>query len=202
MYGKLLIVVFVCVIAQPECPAQRPEHPKAAEGDLPTAVESPDVIAFRHMVAVQANEQQKTQFHQVTRTMQAAIAQVQRVRFAATTSAGAEELSRSTTALRDAIYDAQHENFVLLRSLSDTQEAELKKLTTKLRKTNAAVGRASDAINDEMTRRWPRPKRVAIESSTLEKELAAMRSDQRSLALEMGIKRAQFGADSAQPDNP
>ena len=189
------------VVVLPAQVQERPSKPAAPPEDLPTAVESPDVIAFRHMVAAQANEQQKAQFQVVGGTMDAARRQASRVKQAATTGAGAEELSRSTTALRDAIYDAQHENFLLLKSLSDTQEAELKKLTAKLRKANAAVGKLSDAIQDEMSRRWPDAKRVGAEVAALDKELAAMQSDQRNLAEEMGIKRPRPDDDAGHPDN-
>ncbi len=174
-----------------------PAKPTAPPPELPTAVESPDVIAFRHMVAAQANEQQKAQFREVARTMREAIAQATRLHAAATAGTDQEEISRSATAARDAVYDAQHENFVLLKSLSDLQEAELKKLTTKVRKANAQAGKASDLVNDELSRSRPDLHRIASASGTLEKDLKAMQSDQRSLAREMGIKGTHL--DDAEP---
>lgn len=71
--------------------------------------------------------------------------------------------------------------------MSDSQEAGLKNLTKKLTKSNAAVGKGTKAISQQLEQGTLTSEWLMNAAANLEKALVAFRSAQLNLGKQMGI---------------
>jgi hypothetical protein len=159
-----------------------------SSGGTTTPAEDPDLATFNHAVAVQASEEQTAQFNLMIESTKAAQRQAREVQNLSSKGSNAEDLTREATGLQDSIEEAQNQNRIFRRSLSDSQEAGLKNLTKKLTKSNSAVSKGAKAISQELDERTLSAERLVKSAANLEKALAEFQLDQLNLGKEMGIQ--------------
>ncbi len=157
-------------------------------GGTTTPSDDPDLATFKHAVAVQASEEQTAQFHLMIKSTQAAQQRARDVQDLSAKGSNAEDLTRKATGLQDSIEEAQNQNRIFRRSLSDSQEAGLKNLTKKLTKSDSAVSKGIKEISRQLDQSALTVERLVKAAANLEKALAEFQSDQLSLGKEMGIQ--------------
>lgn len=158
-----------------------------ASGGTTTPEEDPATATLKHAIAVQATREQIAQFPVMIKSTEAARQQAHDVQHLSSDASDALELTQKATGLQNWVAEAQNETRDFRRSLSDSQEAGLKRLTKKLTKADSAVGKGAQAISQQMEQGPLNPARLASAAATLEKALAGLQSDQLKLGKEMGI---------------
>ncbi len=150
--------------------------------------EDSDVATFKHAIAVQANEEQIGQFRLMMKSTEAARQQARDLQQLGSNANNSESLTTKATGLQDSVEEAQRENRAFRQSLSDSQEAGLKKLTKKLTKSDSAVTKDAKTISKQLEQRSLNSGRLVGSAANLEKALALFQSDQLNLGKEMGIQ--------------
>ena len=124
-------------------------NPTGTSGATTTPPEDPDMATFKHAIAVQATNPQITQFRLLIKSTEAARQQAADLQHASAEASDSEGLFSKANALQDSVEEAQSK-IAAFGGLSDSQEAGLKNLTKKLRKSNAAVSKDAKAIAQQL----------------------------------------------------
>jgi len=148
----------------------------------------PGLTDFKHAMAVQATPDQASQFQELAKSTEAARKQAQELLRLAGTADRTADFSRQTTALKDALEDAQDGNKYFVKSFSKSQQSGLKELTKKLEKADSEVAKQRKALDQEIGRAKSNSDAVASTADKLEKALAEFQTQQLSLGKEMGIQ--------------
>jgi len=185
--------VVVCAIVLLMSPytllAQRGGRGSGA-GRPPTGASSPapnsDMNDFNRAIAVQATPEQVAQFHELTKSTEAARKEAQSL------IQPAEDANRPGSSryadLSDAVDEAQSENQRFVRSFSAPQQSGLKPLTKKLSKSDSDVSKQSKALTQELGRSKIDSKKIANVVEELDKALTGFQAGQLDIGKEMGIQ--------------
>ncbi len=143
---------------------------------------------FNHAIAVQATPDQVSQFQTMAKSTEAARKQAQELLQLASKADRSADFTRQTTALKDALEDAQGGNKYFVKSFSKSQKAGLKELTKKLEKADSEVAKQRKALDQQVGRSKTDSAGIAGTADKLEKALEEFQSQQLGLAKEMGIQ--------------
>ena len=143
---------------------------------------------FNHALAVQATPDQASQFQTMAKSTEAARKQALDLLQLAAKADRTADFSRQTTALKDALEDAQGGNKYFVKSFSKSQKSGLKELTKKLEKADSEVARQRKALDQQLGRAKGESGAIASTADKLEKALAEFQARQLSLGKEMGIQ--------------
>ncbi len=143
---------------------------------------------FNHALAVQATPDQVTQFQTLAKSTAAARNQAQELLQLATKADRTADFSKQTTALKDALEDAQGGNKYFVKSFSKSQKSGLKELTKKLEKADSEVAKQRKALDQQLGRTKGESAAIAGTADKLEKALTEFQTQQLSLGKEMGIE--------------
>ena len=143
---------------------------------------------FNHALAVQATPDQVTQFQTLAKSTAAARKQAQELLQLAAKADRTADFSKQTTALKDALEDAQGGNKYFVKSFSKSQKSGLKELTKKLEKADSEVAKQRKALDQQLGRTKGESAAIAGTADKLEKALTEFQTQQLSLGKEMGIE--------------
>ncbi len=143
---------------------------------------------FNHALAVQATPDQASQFQTLAKSTAAARKQAQDLLQLAAKADRTADFSRQTSALKDALEDAQGGSKYFVKGLSKSQKSGLKELTKKLEKADSEVARQRKALDQQLGRAKSESAAIASTADKLEKALAGFQTQQLSLGKEMGIE--------------
>ena len=143
---------------------------------------------FNHALAVQATPDQVSQFQTLAKSTAAARKQAQDLLQLAAKADRTADFSRQTTALKDALEDAQGGNKYFVKSFSKSQKSGLKELTKKLEKADSEVAKQRKALDQQLGRTKGESVAIAGTADKLEKALTEFQTLQLSLGKEMGIE--------------
>lgn len=143
---------------------------------------------FNHALAVQATPDQVSQFQTLAKSTAAARKQAQDLLQLAAKADRTADFSRQTTALKDALEDAQGGNKYFVKSFSKSQKSGLKELTKKLEKADSEVAKQRKALDQQLGRTKGESVAIAGTADKLEKALTEFQTQQLSLGKEMGIE--------------
>jgi hypothetical protein len=143
---------------------------------------------FNHALAVQATPDQVSQFQALAKSTEAARKQAQELLTIASKANRMADFSQQTSALKDALEDAQGGTKYFVKGLSKSQKDGLKELTKKLEKADSEVAKHRKALDQQVGRAKTETAAVASTADKLEKALAEFQAQQLSLGKEMGIQ--------------
>ena len=143
---------------------------------------------FNHALAVQATPDQVSQFQTLAKSTAAARKQAQDLLQLAAKADRTADFSKQTTALKDALEDAQGGNKYFVKSFSKSQKSGLKELTKKLEKADSEVAKQRKALDQQLGRTKGESAAIAGTADKLEKALTEFQTQQLSLGKEMGIE--------------
>lgn len=143
---------------------------------------------FNHALAVQATPDQTSQFQALAKSTEAARKEAQELLQLAAKERNPANFSQQTSALKDAVDDAQGGNQHFVKSFSKSQKAGLKELTKKLEKADSEVAKQKKALDQQLARATSDAGVMASSADKLEKALTEFQAQQLSLAKEMGIQ--------------
>jgi hypothetical protein len=143
---------------------------------------------FNHALAVQATPDQVSQFQTMAKSTAAARKQAQDLLQLAAKANRVADFSKQTTALKDALEDAQGGNKYFVKSFSKSQKSGLKELTKKLEKADSEVAKQRKALDQQLGRTKGESAAIAGTADKLEKALTEFQTQQLSLGKEMGIE--------------
>jgi hypothetical protein len=154
----------------------------------PTGAVNPELATMTRAVAIQARPDQVGYFHSAIDSTDAALQQSRELQSLGAAAQSIPTTNAKSLQLRDAIDDVDHYNGRFLASFTRTQEAELKPLTKRLRKSYSIAAKEATAVQQRLE-----PGKVVLErlisaAANLEKALSDFRTDQVRLAREMGIQ--------------
>jgi len=154
--------------------------------------EKDDLKDFHHAMAVQATAQQTEEFRAIFKSTEAA-------------SRALEELARNSgktgdapvadpvTALRLELEKARNQTSHLLAGFSPEQKAGLKEITAKLMKAESELAEQQKTLETGSNAGPDAATSIAAHPEALRKALSDFRTEQESLAVEMGIILAEAG---------
>lgn len=143
---------------------------------------------FNHALAVQATPDQVSQFQALAKSTEAARKQAQELLMIASKANRMADFSQQTSALKDALEDAQGGTKYFVKGLSKSQKDGLKELTKKLEKADSEVAKHRKALDQQVGRAKTETTAVASTADKLEKALAEFQAQQLGLGKEMGIQ--------------
>jgi len=143
---------------------------------------------FNHALAVQATPDQTSQFQALAKSTEAARKEAHELLQLAAKERNPANFFRQTSALKDAVDDAQGGNQYFVKSFSKSQKAGLKELTKKLEKADSEVAKQKKALDQQRARATSDTGVMASSADKLEKALTEFQAQQLSLAKEMGIQ--------------
>jgi hypothetical protein len=143
---------------------------------------------FNRALAVQATPDQATQFQALAKSTEAARKQAEELLRLAEKANNMSDFSQQTSALKDAVEDAQGGNKYFVKSLSKSQKSGLKELTKKLEKADFEVAKQRKAMDQQLGRGKSESAAIASTADKLEKALTEFQAQQLSLGKEMGIQ--------------
>jgi predicted nucleic acid-binding Zn-ribbon protein len=143
---------------------------------------------FNHAMAVQATPDQVSQFQTMAKSTEAAKKQAQELLQLASKADRSADFTHQTTALKDALEDAQGGNKYFMKSFSKSQKAGLKDLTKKLEKADSDVAKQRKVLDQQVGQSKTDSAGIAGTADKLEKALEEFQSQQLGLAKEMGIQ--------------
>jgi hypothetical protein len=159
--------------------------PKAGAADTSDA----GLTDFNRALAVQATSDQTSHFPELTNSTETARKLAQELSRPAAKNDGATDLSRETTALKDAVEEAQGSNQDFVKSFTKSQKAGLKELTKKLEKADSEVAKQWKDLEKQLGAKAA-TEGIAGSADKLEKALEELQSQQTELGKEMGITPA------------
>ena len=139
-------------------------------------------------VAIQARPDQVGYFHSAITSTDAALQQSRELQTLGSAAQSIAIVNGKSLQLRDALDDVEHYNGRFIASFSKTQEAELRPLTKRLRKSYTFVAKELKTVQQLMEPGKVVPERLMSAAANLEKALSDFRTDQIRLAREMGIQ--------------
>lgn len=192
MSRRISLLLSLILFTVPAVMAQSGSHrgsSGASRGSSTTGQppEDPDLVGFKHDVAVQATDTQTAQFQSLAQSTEAARRKAHDLEQVTSTS-NPSTLGESATALRNAIDDAQRANRDFVNTFSDAQDAGLKKLTKKLSKSNSAVTKDASRLDAQLGKVPLDVHGLTNVAASLEKALTSLQTDQFALGKEMGIQ--------------
>ena len=156
--------------------------PGAGSGDTSDA----GLTDFNHALAVQATSDQASHFPDLTRNTETARKLAQD--FSGLKTESAIDFSRKSTALKNAVEEAQGGNQDFLKSFTKSQKAGLKELTKKLEKADSEVAKQWKEMERQLAGATAGGQGIAGAADKLEKALEEFQNQQISLGKEMGIQ--------------
>jgi hypothetical protein len=138
--------------------------------------------------AIQARPDQVGYFHSAIDSTDAALRQSRELQTLGPAAQSIPTTNSQSLQLRDALDDVEHYNGRFLASFSKTQDAELKPLTKRLRKSYTLAAKEAKAVQQRLEPGKVAAERLTIAAANLEKALSDFRTDQVRLAREMGIQ--------------
>ncbi len=150
--------------------------------------DNPDLAGFKHAVQVQATPYQVTEFQTARKNTTEAVKGTHDFAQLAAEATSSSDLISHTTAVDDAVDEAQKSNAEFVNMLSNSQIDGLKKLLKELKKSAEEVAKQHKAFGQETGRADGDPRRIASEADKLEKALTTFQTSQVNLAKEMGIQ--------------
>lgn len=163
----------------------KPPVPPAASEPSPN---DPAMETFNRAVAIQATPIQVGYFQAAIESTDIALQQSRELHGLEPGEINIPNMNARSLKLRDVVDDVEHYNAIFLASFSKMQEAELKPLTKRLRKSYPAVTREAKAVSQQLEPGKTSTQRLKSASANLEKALSDFRSDQIRLGREMGIQ--------------
>lgn len=143
---------------------------------------------FNRALAVQATPEQSSHFPEITKNAEAARKLAQELSQLSGKADGANEFSKKSTALKNAVEEAQGGNQDFVKSFTKSQKAGLKELAKKLEKADSEVAKQWKELERQLSGAEANNEAIAGEADKLEKALEEFRSQQISLGSEMGIQ--------------
>ncbi len=187
---SVLVCEFVLLVSPHVLLAQRGGHgvgagrpPAGASNPAPANSELKD---FNRAIALQATPDQEAQFHQLTKSTEAARKEAQNF-IQHAENANKPDPSRYSD-LNDAVEEARKNNLQFARSFSVPQQSGLKSLTKKLSKSDSDVSKQGKAFAEELERSPIDGKKMANIVEKLDKALTGFQSGQLDIGREMGIQ--------------
>jgi len=154
---------------------------------------------FNHALAVQATPDQTSQFQALARSTETARKQAQELLQLVAKASDSADFSYQTTALKDAVEDAQGGNQYFVNSFSKSQKAGLKQLMKKLERADSAVARQKKTLDQQLGHSRGDREGIASIADKLAKALSEFQEQQLSLGKEMGIQVARNMKGQARP---
>ena len=183
------LILLACALVPLAVIAQHGSHQGTTANNPPPAeppVESPDLTTFKHEVAVAATTAQAAQFHEMAQTMATARQHARALKQLSNPSDVSVAI-RQATALQDDVDEVRRANRKFVESFSDSQDAGLKPLTKRLIKSDAAVTKEGNRLDEQLDEIPVDTSRLASTAASLEKSLRTLQASQLRLAREMGI---------------
>lgn len=150
----------------------------------------PNLRDFSHALAVQATPDQAQQFEVLAKNTELARKQAQELVQLASKAKNSVDFSQQTSALKDAVEDAQGGNKYFVKSFTKSQKDGLKEVTKKLDKADSEVGKQRKILDQQVEHPKADSDGLASTADKLEKALADFQEQQLSLGKEMGIPAA------------
>jgi hypothetical protein len=189
-YSSTIVVVasFILSVAAWAQLPNRPHTGKPPAEPVPAGSSVPELDTVGRAVAIQARPDQVSYFQSAIESTDTALQQSRELQSLEPAAINIPNLNARSLKLRDALDNVEHYTGRFVASFSKTQEAELKKLTKKLRKSYAAVEREAASVSQQLEPGSTVPQRLNSAAANLEKSLSDYRSDQIRLGREMGIQ--------------
>ncbi len=184
------LLLGILVVTPPALLAQRRGSKPAQPAPTPLSKDQPhpgDLDGFTRKVALQATPDQLAQFQRLRASTQAARDDAKQV-MQYTAGADRSNLYHHAHPLTDAVDEALDDNERFLLSLSAEQQAGLKKISKKLRKSDSALDDHNKALSQSLDRGELDPEQIAALVGRLDKALSDFQTEQSRLAAEMGIQ--------------
>jgi uncharacterized phage infection (PIP) family protein YhgE len=188
----MLAVVTLLLLSAPCVLAQHGGHggggrgggaPRAGAADTSDA----GLTDFNRALALQANSDQSSHFPGLTQSTETA----RKLALDLSGLSGkATDLAGKTTALKEAVEEAQGSNQDFVKSFTKSQKAGLKELTKKLEKADSEVAKAWRDLEKQFGGAKAVTEGIAGAADRLEKTLEEFQSQQVELGKEMGITPA------------
>jgi chromosome segregation ATPase len=162
--------------------------PSGAKG--PGSQTDPDLLNNLHRaMAVQAFGDQPARFQSLAKSTENAKQETEALQQQASKPDSSIDYSPKATALARAIDEAQANNHDFLKSLSDSQRAELKDPVKKLEKADSDVTKEWKTLGQQLKRTKADDKRIADAAAKLAQALGKLHSEQLAIGAEMGLQR-------------
>ena len=182
---SLLLVSYVPALGQlPD----RPHTSKPSSEPTPSGTTSPELETFGRMMAIQAQPDQVNYFNSTIESTDKALRESRELQQLGPAATNVALVNEKSLQLRDVVDDLDHYNRRLLTSFTKVQEAELKKLSKKIRKSYSQVERDARKVADLMEPGKVVPSQLATGAANLEKTLSDFRTDLVRLGREMSIQ--------------
>jgi uncharacterized phage infection (PIP) family protein YhgE len=189
----MLAVVTLLLLSAPCMVAQHGGHggrgggaPRAGAADTSDA----GLTDFNRALALQANSDQSSHFPGLTQSTETARKLAQDLSGLNGKTDGAPDLAGKTSALKEAVEEAQGSNQDFVKSFTKSQKAGLKELTKKLEKADSEVAKAWRDLEKQSGGAKAVTEGIAGAADKLEKTLEEFQSQQVELGKEMGITPA------------
>ena len=157
--------------------------PRAGSGDTSDA----GLADFNRALAIQATSDQVSHFPGLTKSTETARKLAQDFSGLSGKADSATDFSRRTTALKEAVEEAQGSNQDFVKSFTKSQKAGLKELTKKLEKADSEVAKQWKDLEKQLGGAKAVSEGIAGTADKLEKALEEFQSQQIELGKEMGI---------------
>jgi hypothetical protein len=177
-----LIAVFLLLTASQTMLAQHSGHGMGGMGSGSSSHDMSAMKDMQKMMAVQASDEQKSQFHSWNQSTEAVKQQLAELRRAVATG----DYSSQLDGLKAAVEKNNGGHHEFASSLTQAQQEGLKKPLQKLGKTNDEVGEAVTVAIRELGQANTGAKR-ADKLTKVEKAVDKLLREQKGIASEMGI---------------
>ncbi len=192
MHRLKVFVLGTVLLCSYDALGQHGGHGGSGRGGAPSAgggsTADPNLRDFSHALAVQATPDQASQFQTLAKSTEDARKQAQELLQLASKANNSVDFSQRTSALKDAVEDAQGGNKYFVKSFTKPQKDGLKELTKKLEKADSELGRQRKALDQRVENPKGDSDGLAATADKLEKALAEFQTQQLSLGKEMGIQ--------------
>ncbi len=190
---RLLVAVASLLLLLPSLAAwgqhsHTPQSTTPPAESAPSGAINPELETMTRAVAIQARPDQVGYFHSAITSTDAALQQSRELQTLGSSARSIPIVNGKSLQLRDALDDVEHYNGRFIASFSNAQEAELKPLTKRLRKSYTFVAKETKAVQQLMEPGKVVPERLMSTAANLEKALSDFRTNQIRLAREMGIQ--------------
>jgi hypothetical protein len=182
--GILAVLCFIGSTPAQQIHRQQNSEPPAKEA---APAVDPDVEKFKRVFDLQATEDQERKFRGMTASTQLAGEHARELEQQAAASQDTIPLMHRATTLEDDIDQALTDYRIFRRSLSDPQEAEMKKQMKKVIASVHAVSKAAETLSQELNRIPVNPAKVRSLAERLDNELMTLQAAQATVGREMSI---------------
>lgn len=158
--------------------------------------EKDDLKDFHLALALQATSQQIVAYNLMLKSTDAATAELQTFVAVLAKQNSSSEIAGRNAALSQSIATARTLNSKFLEALSEQQKSGLKEIIKKLTKTGSDLAQQNKALDLELRDAKPAAQPIAGSAQSLERALAAFRTEQIGLGEEMSIGMSNSTQDS------